>query len=260
MQQDWEELNLAKCVELGMLSQRAFIEHTVARLRQGGVKTLAGLYGTPTMGTKSAKDYLEESVLVPLWRANSLADELSYLRHCQRVLEVTRGLDEGTPWQEAKSEFRLLNAALQRETRGFQRYCHLPMLWALPNAERAAETATRRETERRMTVVAIALKRYELRQGRWPSSLPTLVSEFLNAVPIDQMSGKPLVYRLNADGTFVLYSVGEDGKDDGGDPRPATPITPELWSGRDAVWPTAVFSNAPPPAADSSLSQEHPSP
>jgi hypothetical protein len=50
-------------------------------------------------------------------------------------------------------------------------------------------------------------------------------------VPIDLMSGKPLVYRLNSDSTFVLYSVGEDGKDDGRQGGM------DLWQGTDAVWP-----------------------
>ena len=32
------------------------------------------------------------------------------------------------------------------------------------------------------------------------------------------MDGQPLRYRRNGDGTFLLYSVGENGKDDGGNP------------------------------------------
>ena len=32
------------------------------------------------------------------------------------------------------------------------------------------------------------------------------------------MDGQPLRYRRNADGTFLLYSIGENGKDDGGNP------------------------------------------
>lgn len=35
------------------------------------------------------------------------------------------------------------------------------------------------------------------------------------APPLDPFSGKPLLYRMGAEG-FVLYSVGENGKDDGG--------------------------------------------
>lgn len=51
------------------------------------------------------------------------------------------------------------------------------------------------------------------------------------------MSAKPLRYRLNADGSFTLYSVGEDGRDDGGDPNSASGTNKfGLWEGRDAVW------------------------
>ena len=33
----------------------------------------------------------------------------------------------------------------------------------------------------------------------------------------DPIDGKPLRYRLMPDGSFLLYSIGENGKDDGGD-------------------------------------------
>jgi hypothetical protein len=62
------------------------------------------------------------------------------------------------------------------------------------------------------------LKRYELRNHRLPDKLNELVPEYLKSVPIDCMDGQPLRYRQNADGTFLLYSVGPNGKDDGGNP------------------------------------------
>jgi hypothetical protein len=92
-----------------------------------------------------------------------------------------------------------------------------------------------------MTIAAIALKRYQLRTGKYPTDLSALVPEFLPEKPHDWMNGEPLRYRLNADGTFTLYSVGENGMDDGGDPNPTQGkrlIT--IWDGRDAVWPTAA--------------------
>ncbi len=83
--------------------------------------------------------------------------------------------------------------------------------------------------------------RYQLKHGAAPKELNALVPEFLASVPMDPMSGKPLCYRLNADGTFTLYSTGEDGKDDGGDGTPSDGGQKfGLWEGRDAVWPTAV--------------------
>jgi hypothetical protein len=45
-----------------------------------------------------------------------------------------------------------------------------------------------------------------------------------------------LRYRLKADGTFLLYSIGADGKDDGGDAGGATRMFYWL-HGRDWVWP-----------------------
>jgi hypothetical protein len=89
-----------------------------------------------------------------------------------------------------------------------------------------------------MTLATIALKRFQLRHGNWPPSLEALVPDFLTAVPYDYMSARPLCYRVGSDGRYVIYSVGEDGKDDGGDPTPPPGQPSGLWTGRDAVWPS----------------------
>jgi hypothetical protein len=98
------------------------------------------------------------------------------------------------------------------------------------------------ETGRRICVTAIALKRYHLQHGVYPATLNDLVPTFLPAVPIDFMDGKPLRYKLRSDGDFLLYSVGLDGVDEGGDPRPDGgfllywPWNDWPYS-RDIVWP-----------------------
>ena len=104
----------------------------------------------------------------------------------------------------------------------------------------AVRKAFQVQTQREMLGAAIALKRYELRHGELPPSLEALVPGFLPRLPRDYMNGKPLRYRLNPDGTFVLYSVGDDGVDDGGDPTPRTGKSFRMWFGRDAVWPQPV--------------------
>jgi hypothetical protein len=43
-----------------------------------------------------------------------------------------------------------------------------------------------------------------------------LVPGFITAIPGDVIDGKPLRYRLNPDGGFVLYSIGWNQTDDGG--------------------------------------------
>ena len=98
------------------------------------------------------------------------------------------------------------------------------------------------EASRRIDVTAIALKRYQLRHGDYPADLTALVPEFVPSVPRDPVDGQPLRYRRNTDGTFLLYSVGENGKDDGGDPLPGKGVKTSFfnWLNPDAldwVWP-----------------------
>ncbi|MBI5386152.1 MAG: hypothetical protein HZA90_15890 [Verrucomicrobia bacterium] len=93
---------------------------------------------------------------------------------------------------------------------------------------------------RTLAVTAIALQRYQLRHGKLAPTLDALVPEFMSAVPLDPMDGKLLRYRLNADGRFTLYSVGDDGVDNGGDasPKPNAPTSSySVVHGKDLVWP-----------------------
>ena len=64
--------------------------------------------------------------------------------------------------------------------------------------------------------VACALERYRLANGHFPEILNALVPQYLKELPQDIMDGQPLRYRRTEDGQFVLYSVGSDGVDNGG--------------------------------------------
>ena len=68
----------------------------------------------------------------------------------------------------------------------------------------------------RTSLAAVAIERYRLKRGgALPDSLEALVPEFLSGVPIDPLSGEPVRYRRIGDG-YTVYSVGRNGKDDGG--------------------------------------------
>ena len=45
------------------------------------------------------------------------------------------------------------------------------------------------------------------------TSHPAPSTQLLASVPLDAVDGQPLRYRRNADGTFSLYSIGENGVD-----------------------------------------------
>ncbi len=73
-----------------------------------------------------------------------------------------------------------------------------------------------RAAHMRCTVAALAMERYRLANGAWPVSLDELVPEYLDSVPIDPFDEKPMRFATK-DGYVVIYSVGENGVDDGGD-------------------------------------------
>jgi hypothetical protein len=72
----------------------------------------------------------------------------------------------------------------------------------------------------RTSIAAIAVERFRLAHGQLPDNLNELVPQFLSAVPTDPFDGQPLRYHRFAKG-YVIYSVGQDGHDDGGREKPA---------------------------------------
>jgi hypothetical protein len=63
------------------------------------------------------------------------------------------------------------------------------------------------------TQVLIAIKAYQNDNGDYPDSLEQLVPDYLSSVPLDYFDGSSLRYSKE---DKILYSIGEDLKDDGG--------------------------------------------
>ena len=78
--------------------------------------------------------------------------------------------------------------------------------------------------ERRLAAVALACRLYRLdHDGHLPPALADLTPAYLPAVPLDPMTGHPFVYRRGG-ADPVVYSMGENGVDNGGverDPKRA---------------------------------------
>ena len=85
----------------------------------------------------------------------------------------------------------------------------MPALSACVNAE------DRNTTWESMVPVVFALAAYRADHGAYPAELAALVPKYLPTVTEDPFSGGPLRYRRDGPG-YVLYSVGMNGKDDGG--------------------------------------------
>ncbi len=86
-----------------------------------------------------------------------------------------------------------------------------------PSLAQAILKAARMQTFVDATRVACGLERNRLANGKLPLKLEALVPRFIAAIPNDVMDGQPLRYRTTPEGGYVIYSIGWNAKDDGGE-------------------------------------------
>lgn len=92
---------------------------------------------------------------------------------------------------------------------------------SLPNFTKATQTLAYYQSMVNEAQIACALERCRLAHGEYPKMLDALVPQFIERLPHDIIGGQPLHYRRTSDGKFLLYSVGWNETDDGGQPSPA---------------------------------------
>jgi hypothetical protein len=131
------------------------------------------------------------------------ADEAFAIR-C--YLDIIKGLDNPSP------------SSLLHDSPTFTELYKSPYLLArmlLPALSRAGQQAELLRARLRATATACAAMRFKNDTGNWPEKLDALVPQYLAQVPVDPFTGAPLIYILR-EGGIVVYSVGQNGVDDGG--------------------------------------------
>jgi len=149
-----------------------------------------------------------------VWRPISYADEAVYLRLMNEQIETMR-----RPYREVFDK-------LNNEDR-IPRYALLTRT-VYPVFSRATASRDAGEAEIAGSRILLGLLAYKDRYGYYPANLKAL-SQLGWEVPTDPFSGKDFIYRPKGNG-FVLYSVGQNLKDDGmkprGAPNPALSASP----------------------------------
>jgi hypothetical protein len=143
--------------------------------------------------------------------SRSVTGYLIILRHGKRGLmeNLTEGMDQmireaGQPYRDAQPvpvRDRLTDIFLGVFPKGRVRY----------------EAG---EAQNALLLAAMALRAYRLEKGSYPGSLDALVTGgYLSKVPRDPFGGADHALRCRrTESGFLLYSLGPDGKDDGGEP------------------------------------------
>ena len=227
LQQDWQSLEFIAPIEQSMMFERVWYLQDIKQIRQSSEKfdKLWGEFYAPDAPLKKNKDMYSSPIRRSLflrkwdelrWRWFwSYQDELRGLPSFQVGIDATRMAETNNSFLSAEAFADLARLKPVQNSSDTLRNYFSQSGSALQATLRRTATS---ETARNMVVTAIALKRYELRHHQFPATLDQLTPDLLPSVPIDCMDGQPLRYRLIADGTFLLYSVGENGVDDGGNP------------------------------------------
>ena len=268
LQRDWTGLEFSPAVENALLMERAIAEMTLARMRNSSAafNQVANGWGS-TRNASSAGNWLDQAAELTVLKTKetvwhfawSYPDQLKALQGHQAVIEAVRQFKNGEPFKVAlENEEKRLNElgiiARPNDSDVLFDFNDMDLRSLFSRSVLSLQSLLRRvlvvEASRRMTLTAIALKRYQLRHGSYPRELAALEPDFLRTIPRDPVDGQRLRYRLNPDGTFLLYSIGEDGDDNGGDASSANENTSfssqrgrdetKLFSwlrGRDLVWP-----------------------
>lgn len=228
--------------------------------RNQGVLEVLESFGRepPSCDTGAKVRRWRQWIFHPLWRfAWADQEELRYLQTVQGEVEMLREAVRDQNWTELNERMAEHSGGYRPPTAGWRYYTNLPLVdrlsdlggmspipaeaYPYPDCSRAWLTTMRNLTWHEMVRTAIALKRFRLRYGAWPLNLTALTPEFLPAPPRDLMNGDVLCYALNWDGGFTVYSVGQDGKDDAGDPTVWTfsqnALDQSPWDARDWLWP-----------------------
>lgn len=168
-------------------------------------------------------DSAQDSLLFLLLRPWITSRVLAYLHQMDDAVRVAR---EPFPARLAETERRYpdptFNARGPRPSpwiQWIQMRTHLPV-WTNPEGLISAlsvRTAARAAAQNRVAIVALAIERWRrAHDGAPPAVLRALTPTYLSAVPDDPFTGSPLRYAVDNSG-YVVYSVGVNRKDDGGD-------------------------------------------
>jgi hypothetical protein len=91
------------------------------------------------------------------------------------------------------------------------RYIFIQLL--LPAYDQLRNRIAALDGERDGIFIGLALELYHREHDKWPTSLDELSPQWLPQLPVDRITGRPLLYRIVEDRP-VVYSVGVDGDDD----------------------------------------------
>ncbi|HUL51190.1 MAG TPA: hypothetical protein VLU94_01265 [Candidatus Nitrosotalea sp.] len=203
-QKKFEKVNLLLAVDNAIRAERAFVNEIMENPPQGKISSVFGNGGNP-------------------WHSRLLDFGFRFGGLIQKnEITFNRLIDDSMlPNFDASAQRVFPQQCRENSARLGQELSHpTPFNYlatmATPNFSNALRVVARNQTSVNLAALACGLERYRRRHGQYPDTLESLVPDFSATLPHDLINGRPLKYHRVEEGSFLLYSIGWNEKDDGG--------------------------------------------
>jgi hypothetical protein len=165
----------------------------------------------PMLSVANNRPHLLGALAITLYRFAGLAD-MGAAIYLDLMSDYIKAIQ--LPSQQRQEAADAVDAKFTKTSR-----IHMLLHVIMPALSRCTTIDVRTVAQLRTAQACLAIERYRLAGGKLPDSLTELIPTYLDAVPQDPFDGKDLRYKKLETG-FVVYSIGEDGSDDGGKEKP----------------------------------------
>jgi len=200
------------------------VDHLNADQARAAIKRMIAIFAhhVPVAEVLQEDEWATQASLMEIFRKPNWRGELSKMAFAPETLIRVR-IQFECKRQVMQSYTRYMDAAIAYAKLPYNAPKQIParpddlFTWTMiPSLRKLEFGDTFNETQNNLLTVSFALRAYKVEHGKYPASLKELVPSYLHAIPADPFAANGmLLYKQNGN-SYILYSVGPDGKDDGG--------------------------------------------
>ena len=208
LQADWSQLEFIKALQHALPVEREGALTTFEEWRDSNSelqhyfdlqKNVHEAMGVPDE-ENLILDKMKTRAKIFIWRYWwSYPDELRYLKGYEVLASTARNVETNGSYETAlgRQNAALDQLGISRLNDSFDSIFsghpdfHSMMSESIVTLGRVVNKILRVEAAKKIAVTAIALKRYQLKHGNYPTTLDLLAPEFVSAAPLDPVDGQP---------------------------------------------------------------------
>ena len=199
-QETFQSIDLLAGMESAIRAERNMINHWFTSVAQGGTQT----QGFDELN--SSLDYFPAFFFYSnQYQINRILTEI-----------ILPGIDVSNHRLNVH-QFKKMEEEILDLKSSFLPFRHAIALMMLPGLDKYALKVSQTQAALDQSAIVAALERYRLAKGSYPKKLAALRPKFIAKIPGDLFHEQGLVYRINEDNSFTLYSTGYNGTDDSGE-------------------------------------------